>query len=501
MVALLHRDRHGGFIRQRAAVVADLVTEAVSAEENRIRRIGDRPGGGIGRHGAVRRQAREHDACRIECPVDVMIILQNVDDDRRLLARRRSIVRGDRQLVRALDRDSHGRRIAGRAGVRGAIGNPPPNDGRIEILRALPGGGFAVGEPIVGPVSLGPLSIADWNGDGNPDVADLNPAIPNRTPLFYPGRGDGTLQVARTQFSGDDEFSPGQLLTADVNGDGFPDLVTGSDGGIIVSLGNGTGHYDQPTVVGEVPTDSETARGFDFAAFGSATTVATADLNGDGRMDLVAGSGVSLQMSDGQFAAPRKYGPDATESVIGDLDGDGFPDIVEITTSGMIQTLLNDGKGGFTVGPSFNPGTGASSLLLRDLNGDGKLDVAFTLQGDYDPYTGKYVNAGVGVALGNGDGSFGPVRRYDAGAGYAGFQGQIFASTARLAAGDLNSDGILSRRRAGLLLHQSIRTVRAAGQTRRDGQARRDLHVGCQLSYPSRHRWVSKVGRARRFQR
>jgi FG-GAP-like repeat len=258
------------------------------------------------------------------------------------------------------------------------------------------------------------LSIADWNGDGNPDLADLNPAIPNRNPLFYPGRGDGTLQVARTQLGVGSNNINTSLLTLDVNGDGFPDLVTGGLGGIIVSLGNATGHYDQPTVVGGVPgvTDDDTDRGYDFA-FGRAITVATADLNGDGRMDLVSGSGVSLQMPDGQFAAPHRYGPPAIESVIGDLNGDGKPDIVEITADGMIQTLLNDGKGGFTVGSSFNPGEGPSSLLLRDLNGDGKLDVAFTLQGHYDPNTNTYVNAGVGIALGNGDGSFGAVRRYD----------------------------------------------------------------------------------------
>jgi hypothetical protein len=222
-----------------------------------------------------------------------------------------------------LNNDCRADVVVGDTVARPVAGSGPPNDGRIEVLRSLPGGGFAAGEPIVGPVSNGPLSIADWNGDGNIDVADLNAVLADSFlhpgPLFYPGRGDGTLQAARTELVADQYTTA--LLTTDVNGDGSPDLVTSSNSGLIVSLGNGTGHYDQPTSVRGI--SGVTWGSFNYPSDGATElTVATADLNGDGRLDLVSGSSVWLQMPDGQFAAPRTYGGPARESVIGDLNGE-----------------------------------------------------------------------------------------------------------------------------------------------------------------------------------
>jgi hypothetical protein len=283
--------------------------------------------------------------------------------------------------------------------------------GRIEILRSLPGGGFAPGEPIVG-ADIRSLTVGDWNGDGNLDAAVPNAAFYTFSgTLFYPGRGDGTLQAPRTQLANQDTRA---LLTLDVNNDGFPDLVTGGPAGVVVSLGNASGTFDQPMQVPSVASNSG----------GGAYAVATADLNGDGRMDLVGGTSAGLTIS---FQLP-----------VGDLNNDHFTDIVALVNNGVLA-FLNDGAGGFSSTAFFSPGAFPSSLLLSDLNGDGNLDVAVVLEGDFDATQHAFVNAGVAIAMGNGDGTFRTVSRYDAGMTYI-FGGNL--SDTRLAAGDVNNDHV-----------------------------------------------------------
>ena len=106
---------------------------------------------------------------------------------------------------------------------------------------ARPGGGFDLGEPILG-TRLGSIGLADWNNDGNAGIlAGFDGG--NRRLQIYPGRGDGTLQVARLELAGQEQWT---VLTQDVNGDGFVDLVTGGRSGVVVSLGDGTGSYEDP---------------------------------------------------------------------------------------------------------------------------------------------------------------------------------------------------------------------------------------------------------------
>ena len=83
---------------------------------------------------------------------------------------------------------------------------------------------------------------------------------------------------------------------------------------------------------------------------------------------------------------------------MGDLDGDGFADlVVENTVDGTVSVLRNQRDG--TFGPpqtTFNAGTSPQSLALADFNGDGKLDVA----------AASSAAGGVSILLGVGDGSF-----------------------------------------------------------------------------------------------
>ena len=94
-----------------------------------------------------------------------------------------------------------------------------------------------------------------------------------------------------------------------------------------------------------------------------------------------------------------------TSVAVGDLNGDGRPDLV-ITTknSSSVTVFLNNGKGGFGAGAEYQVGTSPGNAVLADLNGDGKLDLAIT-----DGATGA-----VDVLLGNGDGTFGKPASYGA---------------------------------------------------------------------------------------
>jgi hypothetical protein len=134
---------------------------------------------------------------------------------------------------------------------------------------------------------------------------------------------------------------PGAIAIADLNGDGKPDLVTANSGNTVsVLLNRGQGSFE--------PKRS-------YAAGGSGS-LTVADLNGDGTPDLVTANGradtvsVLLNRSDGSFEAKRSYatglGPDSL--AIADVNGDGKPDLVTANSDAeTVSVLLNRSDGSF----------------------------------------------------------------------------------------------------------------------------------------------------------
>ncbi len=269
------------------------------------------------------------------------------------------------------------------------------------------------------------VAIADMNGDGKPDIVVTNffnnPNNFNGTVGVLLGNGDGTFQPVVTYASGGNWAL--SVAVADLNGDGKPDVVVTNcassgticssavDGSVGVLLGNGDGTF-QPVVT--------------YDAAGSGRQTAVADVNNDGKLDLVVAKdnkagggsvGVLLGNGNGTFqpiVTVYSSGDFAFAIAVADVNGDGKSDL--IVGGIMVSILLGNGDGTFKHLASIGSGGDfVSEIAIADVNADGKLDLAVA-----NGFNGS--KASVGVLLGNGDGTFKTVVDFypgtDPGAGY-----------------------------------------------------------------------------------
>jgi uncharacterized membrane protein len=256
---------------------------------------------------------------------------------------------------------------------------------------------------------LGALSIAvaDVNGDGKLDVVVANGASHQVGVLL--GNGDGSFRPAVGYGAGGEV---GSVAVADVNGDGKPDLLVANVGGLLgVLLGNGDGTFKAVVTYG---------------SGGGPNSITVADLNGDGKPDLVAANicptacngsaGILLGNGDGTFMPAVTYGAggvDPGSVAVADVNGDGKPDLVLPNFDGTVGVLLGHGDGTFQSVVTYDSGgTVGRQAAVVDVNGDGKLDLVVA---DSCQSFNCTASGAVGVLLGNGDGTFQPAVAYDSG--------------------------------------------------------------------------------------
>jgi hypothetical protein len=305
------------------------------------------------------------------------------------------------------------------------------------------GDGTANLPTILPTAGIGPswLTATDLNGDGKLDlvVAEAD----SSTIGVFLGNGDGTFQ---TEVRYPVPATPLFVLAGDFTGDGKLDIAAGmigttTTGPVAVLPGDGNGHLGAALYTG----DPNTSVGYWLAA---------ADLNGDGKLDLIVvdpddgrphgGAQAYLNNGNGTFTAgelfftngfPPGIAPELALSVaIADLNNDGCKDAVVTESYGLAYVFNGNCDGTFAgFGVTYALGDIGGAIQLVDVNGDGVLDIVTSsvlLSGVGGPGLGSVAGNEVCVLLGDGTGHFGPGRTY---------RGDI--SMYSLAVADLNGDG------------------------------------------------------------
>lgn len=318
------------------------------------------------------------------------------------------------------------------------------NAGLVANVQVIPGMGNGTYDAPAAAVPTGSrgtywLRLADVNGDGNLDVvtAGRQSNAPDRLAVQL-GNGDGMLgsPIVNDRLSLNSE---GGLQLADMNRDGRLDLIVRqvvAPFSVAVALGDGTGAFGDPIVHGEqfgadhgpvavadvdrdgnldtiithrnFPTNERNVvllPGRGDGTFGSRVVLPivqpgnrfirpkrldAGDLNGDGRPDIVTANesslSIFLQNADGSFAAAQEFltrSPIA-QMLVRDLTGDGALDVVvahgtgifDVGAGASISVLAGDGRGGFAESVSFATPHFLRGLAIADLDQDGDLDFA-----------------------------------------------------------------------------------------------------------------------------
>lgn len=258
---------------------------------------------------------------------------------------------------------------------------PDARSGHVLVFLGDGRGGFRpAGERIiVGPSAL-KVAIGDANGDRNADLFVIEHNTDNLTVLL----GDGTGAFSAAPGS---PFSHGHaqrphthdVAVADVNGDGRLDALATrcNDNRIAVMLGDGAGGFapgpGSPLPAGRHPYEGLTVR--DVTADGKADVI-VANLQGD-TISVLAGDGrgAFAQSPGSPFAA----GPRPGTLVVADLNADGRDDIAAThDDEALLAVLLADGHGGFAPAKDspLTLGQRIWGVAAADFDGDGNMDLA-----------------------------------------------------------------------------------------------------------------------------
>jgi len=217
------------------------------------------------------------------------------------------------------------------------------------------------------------VAAADVNGNGKIDLISCNRGDNTLTVLTNRGNGlfisNATYTVGSIETGRDPRF----VAAADVNGDGYADLISANYGGstLTVLTNDGSGRFgsNATCTVGSAPL-----------------CVIAVDVNGDSYVDLVSAnygdSTLTVLTNDGSgnfvFSATLDAGSWPNSVTAADVLGNGNIDLITANGDGTLTVLTNDGGGGFTLGSTvYAGGDWLTSVTCADVNGDGGMDLIF----------------------------------------------------------------------------------------------------------------------------
>ncbi len=282
---------------------------------------------------------------------------------------------------------------------------------------------------VTGASLLVSMTAGDLDHDGLDDLMLVDRGNDQLIVLYQ--NPDGTFGEDGPRL--DVGYAPSEVAIADLNSDGWPDLVVSNtySGDLSVFYG-GPGRQFSPEVLlpaglgaavlvsqdgNQVPHTDDDPIGVTTGVFdASGLTDVVSVQSGSDRISLLDG------IPDGGLANPTlatsdSTGVDPTQVVAAALTKDGLTDLVVLNQGSQdISIFLNDGKGGFITMPTVDAGNDPRGIAVRDVNGDGIPDLLVSNgQGD------------LLIIIGDGDGTFQPYERAD--------------QTVSLAVGDFSKGG------------------------------------------------------------
>ena len=255
----------------------------------------------------------------------------------------------------------------------------------VLLLRGDGNGGFttAPGSPIVMRAGDHPhthgLALIDMNRDNKLDLVSVNSTDNDVSLAFGDGRG-GFTRAPRSPFPVGP--SPYPFAVGDVNGDEQLDIVATATAtgplrsqqlpmskALTLLMADGSGGFR----ASQLPLRT-----------GEPWSAVINDINGDRKPDIVAThhdmNQLTVLLGDGRggfveaTASPFDFGGKAFRAAVADVNRDGKMDVLA-AGGDSVRVMLGDGRGGFTTGPTIQSGPGAWRLDLGDVNRDGKIDV------------------------------------------------------------------------------------------------------------------------------